>query len=200
MASKYQLVTDLYLQTTQEIASPEIWPQFLKTACYNFRLSFDKQILLYAQRPEATAILPIDGPYGWNRRFGRWVNRGAKGIALLDSNNHGQTQLRYYFDIADTHAGRNPRSVPIWQVRPEHHQEIAEALENSFGALGKKDNFGNALLSAAANGAEDHVQDYLEELIYYKEGSFLEPLDEESLGAMLKPLLQASIGYMLLVR
>ena len=86
MASKYQLVTDLYLQTTQEIASPEIWPQFLKTACYNFRLSFDKQILLYAQRPEATAILPIDGPHGWNRRFGRWVNRGAKGIALLDSN------------------------------------------------------------------------------------------------------------------
>ena len=141
MASKYQLVTDLYLQTTQEIASPEIWPQFLKTACYNFRLSFDKQILLYAQRPEATAILPINGPHGWNRRFGRWVNRGAKGIVLLDSNNHGQTQLRYYFDIADTHAGRNPRPVPIWQVRPEYHQEIVEALENSFGALGKKDNF-----------------------------------------------------------
>ena len=200
MASKYQLVTDLYLQTTQEIATPEIWPQFLKTACYNFRLSFDKQILLYAQRPEATAILPIDGPHGWNRRFGLWVNRGAKGIALLDSNNHGQTQLRYYFDIADTHAGRNPRPVPIWQVRPEYYREIVEVLENSFGTLKEKDNLAHALLSAAANGAEDHVQDYLEELIYYKEGSFLEPLDEESLGAMLKPLLQTSIGYMLLVR
>ena len=200
MASKYQLVTDLYLQTTQEIATPEIWPQFLKTACYNFRLSFDKQILLYAQRPEATAVLPIDGPHGWNRRFGRWVNRGTKGIALLDSNSHGQTQLRYYFDIADTHAGRNPRPVPIWQVRPEYYQEIVEVLENSFGTLKEKDNLAHALLSAAANGAEDHVQDYLEELIYYKEGSFLEPLDEESLGAMLKPLLQASIGYMLLVR
>ena len=200
MASKYQLITDLYLQTAQAVATAESWPQFLTTACYNFRLSFDKQILLYAQRPEATAVLPIDGPHGWNRRFGRWVNRGSKGIALLDSNNHGQTQLRYFFDIADTHAGRNPRPVPIWQVRPEYHQEIVEALENSFGALGKKDNFGNALLSAAANGAEDHVQDYLEELIYYKEGSFLEPLDEESLGAMLKPLLQTSIGYMLLVR
>ena len=85
MASKYEHITELYLQTAGEVATPEAWPRFLKTACYNFRLSFDKQVLLYAQRPDATAVLPIEGRQGWNQRFGRWVNRGSKGIAILDS-------------------------------------------------------------------------------------------------------------------
>ena len=90
MASKYERITDLYLQTAGEVATPEVWPRFLTTACYNFRLSFDKQILLYAQRPDATAVLPIEGRQGWNQRFGRWVNRGSKGIAILDSDSNGQ--------------------------------------------------------------------------------------------------------------
>ena len=103
MASKYERITDLYLQTVGEVAKPEVWPQFLTTACHNFRLSFDKQILLYAQRPDATAVLPIEGRQGWNQRFGRWVNRGSKGIAILDSDSNGQARIKYYFDIADTH-------------------------------------------------------------------------------------------------
>ncbi len=103
MASKYERITDLYLQTAGEVATQEGWPRFLTTACYNFRLSFDKQILLYAQRPDATAVLPIEGRQGWNQRFGRWVNRGSKGIAILDSDSNGQARIKYYFDIADTH-------------------------------------------------------------------------------------------------
>lgn len=200
MASKYERITDLYLQTVGEVAAPEVWPKFLTTACYNFRLSFDKQILLYAQRPDATAVLPIEGRQGWNQRFGRWVNRGSKGIAILDSDSNGQARIKYYFDIADTHEGRHPSPVPIWAVHPEQKHAIIETLENSFGSLENKENMGDALLSAASNVMEDNFQDYLAQLIYYKEGSFLEPLDEEALEAIFKPLLQNSIGYMLLVR
>ena len=200
MASKYERITDLYLQTAGEVATQEGWPRFLTTACYNFRLSFDKQILLYAQRPDATAVLPIEGRQGWNQRFGRWVNRGSKGIAILESDSNGQARIKYYFDIVDTHEGRHPRPVPIWTVRPELQQAIVETLENSFGTLESKENLGDVLLSAASNAMEDNFQDYLAQLIYYKEGSFLEPLDEESLEDIFKPLLQNSIGYMLLVR
>ena len=200
MASKYERITDLYLQTAGEVATPEAWPRFLTTACYNFRLSFDKQILLYAQRPDATAVLPIEGRQGWNQRFGRWVNRGSKGIAILDSDSNGQARIQYFFDIADTHEGRHPRPVPIWTVCPEQEQAIMETLVNSFGVLGNTNTLGDALLLAASNAMEDNFQDYLAQLIYYKEGSFLEPLDEESLETIFKPLLQNSIGYMLLVR
>ena len=200
MASKYERITDLYLQTAGEVATQEGWPRFLTTACYNFRLSFGKQILLYAQRPDATAVLPIEGRQGWNQRFGRWVNRGSKGIAILDSDSNGQARIKYYFDIADTHEGRHPRPVPIWTIHPEQEQAIVETLENSFGTLESKENLGTALLSAASNVMEDNFQDYLAQLVYYKEGSFLEPLDEESLEAIFKSLLQNSIGYMLLVR
>lgn len=200
MASKYERITDLYLQTAGEVATPEVWPRFLTTACYNFRLSFDKQVFLYAQRPDATAVLPIEGRQGWNQRFGRWVNRGSKGIAILDSDSNGQARIKYYFDIADTHEGRHPRPVPIWTVSQENEAAIVETLENSFGALGSNDNLGDTLLSVASNVMEDNFQDYLVQLLYYKEGSFLEPLDEESLEAIFKPLLQNSIGYMLLVR
>ena len=200
MASKYERITDLYLQTVGEVATPGVWPRFLTTACYNFRLSFDKQILLYAQRPDATAVLPIEGRQGWNQRFGRWVNRGSKGIAILDSDSNGQARIKYYFDIADTHEGRHPSPVPIWAVHSEQEQAIVETLENSFGVLKNRDSLGDALLSAASNVMEDNFQDYLAQLVYYKEGSFLEPLDEESLEAIFKPLLQNSIGYMLLVR
>ena len=200
MATKYELITERYLTTAGEIAKPEVWPSFLTTACHNFRLSFDKQVLLYAQRPDATAVLPIEGKHGWNQKFGRWVNRGAKGIALFDSDRNGVATLKYYFDISDTHEGRYPRPVPIWSVRPEYEQDILEALENSFGDLQAKDTLASGLVSAAQNVVEDNASDYLEQLLYYREGSFLEPLDDESIAAIFKPLLQSSVGYMLLVR
>ena len=200
MATKYELITERYLNTAGEITKPEVWPSFLTTACHNFRLSFDKQVLLYAQRPDATAVLPIEGKHGWNQKFGRWVNRGSKGIALFDSDRNGVATLKYYFDISDTHEGRYPRPVPIWSVRPEFEQDILETLENSFGDLQTKDTLASGLISATQNVVEDNVSDYLEQLMYYREGSFLEPLDDESIAAIFKSLLQSSVGYMLLVR
>ena len=200
MATKYELITERYMDTLGEIAKPETWPSFLTTACHNFRLSFDKQVLLYAQRPDATAVLPIEGKHGWNQRFGRWVNRGSKGIAMFDSDRNGQATLKYYFDIADTHEGRYPRPVPIWTVLPEYGQAIIETLENHFGELERKDTLAAALISAAQNAVEDNAADYLAELIYYKEESNLQFLDEENIEALFKPLLQNSIAYMLMVR
>lgn len=200
MASKYEQITERYLNTLGEVAKPEAWPSFLTTACHNYRLSFDKQVLLYAQRPDATAVLPIEGDHGWNKRFGRWVNRGSKGIAMFDSDRNGQATLKYYFDIADTHETRYSRPVPIWTVQPEYGQAIVETLENHFGELENKDSLASALISAARNAVEDNITDYLAELIYYKEDSYLEPLDNESIEATFKPLLQNSIAYMLMAR
>lgn len=200
MAAKYELITELYLQTVSGLSSAEEWKKFLTTACRNFRLPFQEQVLLFAQRPDATAVLPIEGKHGWNKRFGRWVNRGAKGIAMLDSSYIGQARLKYYFDIADTHENAYSRPVPLWNVKAAYEEEIINALENSFGALKQKDELGAALSSVASNVMEDNFPAYLEELIYYKEDSFLAPFDKETIEAMFKPLLQNSIGYMLMVR
>ena len=196
MSSKYERMTDLYFQALNEILKPENWSRFLTTACRNFRLSFHEQVMLYAQKPDATAVLPIEGHNGWNRRFGRWVNRGAKGIAMFD----GQYGVRYFFDIADTHESAKAKTVPIWDVHQEDVDAVTEALETRFGSLNVGAPLGAALISAANNAVEDHFQDYLAALLECKMESNLYVLDAESVEAMFKPLLQNSVGYMLLAR
>ena len=197
MATKYELITELYTRTQKSVIAPQEWQRFLSTACRNFRLSFDEQLLLYAQRPDATAVLEIDK---WNRQFGRWVNRGATGIAVFDDDTTGRARLKYYFDVSDTHPGRFSRRVPIWTMRREYEQEVTEALENSFGELENKYSLAAALISAAKNAVEDNMQDYLQELHYYKENSFLEELDELNIEVQYRNALQNSVAYMLLVR
>ena len=196
MSSKYERMTDLYFQALNEMLEPENWSHFLTTACRNFRLSFHEQVMLYAQKPDATAVLPIEGRNGWNRRFGRWVNRGAKGIAMFD----GQSGVRYFFDIADTHESTKAKPVPIWEVHQEDVDAVTEALETRFGSLDAREPLGTALISAANNAVEDHFQDYLAALLECKMESNLDVLDAESVEAMFKPLLQNSVGYMLLAR
>ena len=197
MATKYELITELYKRTQKNVAEPQEWQRFLTTACRNFRLSFDEQLLLYAQRPDATAVLEIDK---WNRQFGRWVNRGATGIAVFDGDTTGRARLKYYFDVSDTHPGRFSRRVPIWTMRREYEQEVTEALENSFGELENKYSLAAALISAAKNAVEDNMQDYLQELHYYKENSFLEELDDLNIEVQYRNALQNSVAYMLLMR
>lgn len=197
MARRYELITELYQRMQEAVTAPQEWQRFLSTACRNCKLSFDEQLLLFAQRPDATAVLEIER---WNRQFGRWVNRGATGIAVFDRNALGRSRLKYYFDISDTHPGRFARRVPLWQVRPEHEAEITEALENSFGELADKSSFAEALLSVAKNAVEDNLPDYLSELKYYKENSLLEELDDFNLEVIYRDLVRNSVGYMLLVR
>ena len=197
MAIRYKALTELYQETQRSVTAPDQWRAFLASACRNYRLSFDEQLLVFAQRPDATAVLEIER---WNRQFGRWVNRGANGIAVFDGEHNGKSRLKYYFDISDTHEARFPRPVPIWTVREEYAPDIIETLENSFGELENKEDLGEALLSAAKNAVEDNMPDYLSELKTLTEGSFLEELDELNLEVEYRRAVQNSIGYMLLVR
>ena len=197
MAILYKALTELYQETQRSVTAPDQWRAFLASACRNYRLSFYEQLLVYAQRPDATAVLEIER---WNRQFGRWVNRGANGIAVFDGEHTGKPRLKYYFDISDTHEARFPRPVPIWTVREEYAPDIIETLENSFGELEHKEDLGTALLSAAKNAVEDNMPDYLSELKSLTEGSFLEELDGLNLEVEYRRAVQNSIGYMLLVR
>ena len=197
MAIRYKALTELYQETQRSVTAPDQWRAFLASACRNYRLSFYEQLLVYAQRPDATAVLEIER---WNRQFGRWVNRGANGIAVFDGEHNGKLRLKYYFDISDTHEARFPRPVPLWTVREEYAPDIIETLENSFGELEHKEDLGEALLSAAKNAVEDNMPDYLSELKTLTEGSFLEELDELNLEVEYRRAVQNSIGYMLLVR
>lgn len=197
MAILYKALTELYRETQRKVTAPSEWQAFLAAACRNYRLTFDEQLLVYAQRPDATAVLEIER---WNRQFGRWVNRGANGIAVFDGEHTGKPRPKYYFDISDTHEARFPRPVPIWTVREEYAPDIIETLENSFGELEHKEDLGAALLSAAKNAVEDNMPDYLSELKSLTEGSFLEELDGLNLEVEYRGAVQNSIGYMLLVR
>lgn len=197
MARKFDLISQLYVDTSKEVLSPDKWAAFLRTACYNYRLRFDEQLLIYAQKPEATAVLQIDR---WNRTFGRWVNRGAKGIAAFERHDGVSQKLVHYFDISDTHAGEYSRVVPIWTMQPEYTEEVITTLENTFGDLEDKGSLAKAIMSAANNAVEDNAPDYIRDLLLSTNDTFLEDLGEDSVTAMYKELLTNSVAYMMMTR
>lgn len=197
MARKFDLISQLYVDTSKEVLSPDKWAAFLRTACYNYRLRFDEQLLIYAQKPEATAVLPIER---WNRTFGRWVNRGAKGIAVFERHDGVSQKLVHYFDISDTHAGEYSRAIPIWTMQPEYTDDVIATLESSFGDLEDKDSLAKAIMSAANNAVEDNTPDYIRDLIASTNDTFLEGLGEDSVTAMYKELVTNSVAYMLMTR
>ena len=177
--------------------SPDKWAEFLKTACYNYRLRFDEQLLLYAQKPDATAVLPIEQ---WNRTFGRWVNRGAKGIAVFESLNGNSQRLVHYFDISDTHASEISRAVPIWNMKPEYTDEVIDTLESSFGYLNEKNSLTDAIISASGNAVEDNIPDYVGDLLVMVNDTFLEELDEDIVKSMYSQLVSNSVAFMIMTR
>ena len=197
MARKYELITELYHQAQRKVTAPREWQKFLTAASRNYRLPFDEQLLVYAQRPDATAVLEIER---WRRLFGRWVNGGATGIAVFDSEHHGRSQLKHYFDISDTHETKLSRPVPIWTVREEYTPDMIETLENGFGDLENQTTLSAALVSAANNVVQDNMADYLEELRSFTLGSFLEELDDLNVEVLFREILKSSVAYMLLSR
>lgn len=197
MARKFDLISQLYEDTSKEVMSPDKWAAFLKTACYNYRLRFDEQLLLYAQKPEATAVLPIEQ---WNRTFGRWVNRGAKGIAVFESLNGNSQRLIHYFDISDTHASEISRAVPIWSMQPEYTDEVIDTLESSFGYLDEKNSLADAIISASGNAVEDNIPDYVGDLLVTVNDTFLEELDEDIVKSMYSQLVSNSVAFMIMTR
>lgn len=197
MARKFDLISQLYEDTSKEVMSPDKWAAFLKTACYNYRLRFDEQLLLYAQKPDATAVLPIEQ---WNRTFGRWVNRGAKGIAVFESLNGNSQRLVHYFDISDTHASENSRAVPIWNMKPEYTDEVIDTLESSFGYLNEKNSLTDAIIAASGNAVEDNIPDYVGDLLVTVNDTFLEELDEDIVKSMYSQLVSNSVAFMIMTR
>ena len=197
MASKFQFITELYSRTLTRLTGDyESWTGFLRSACYNYKCPFDEQVLIYAQRPDATAVLELEK---WNRQFGRWVNAGATGIAVMDEA-HGKGWLKHYFDITDTHATRISRPVPIWSMEPAYTEPVIETLEATFGILAEKDNLPDAILSASRNAVADNMQDYLRDLLDCRGGSMLEELDALNVEVTYRRALQSSVAYMLLTR
>lgn len=198
MARKYDLISELYDRTCKTVVrSPQNWQSFLQSACRNYKLRYDEQLLVYAQRPDATAVLEIER---WNGSFGRWVNRGAKGIAVFEDANREKQRLIHYFDISDTHESRYSRPVPIWDMRDEYEAEVIETLESSFGELENKSDLGGAILSAARNAAEDNIPDYLSDLLGVKEDSFLDGLEDGSVATIYKNIVANSVAYMMMTR
>lgn len=196
MPTKFQLITELYDQTVQSVTgSYQSWTGFLRAACYNYKCPFDDQILIYAQRPDATAVLEMER---WNRQFGRWVNRGAKSIAVFGDD--GQNCLKLYFDVSDTHASRFARPLPIWTMHPAFEPEVIETLEATFGNLAEKENLVDAVRSACHNAVADNFTDYLQDLRDCREDSLLEELDDLNLEVFYRDALEVSVAYMLLTR
>ena len=197
MASKFQFITELYSRTLIRLTGDyESWTGFLRSACYNYKCPFDEQVLIYAQRPNATAVLELEK---WNRQFGRWVNAGATGIAVMDEA-RGKGRLKHYFDITDTHATRISRPVPIWSMEPAYTEPVIETLEATFGTLAETDNLPDAILSASRNAVADNMQDYLRDLLDCRGGSMLEELDALNVEVTYRRALQSSVAYMLLTR
>ena len=198
MARKYDLISELYRRTAHAVVSDvQNWQAFLRCACRNYRLRFDEQLLIYAQRPDATAVLEIER---WNDKFGRWVNRGAKGIAVFEDADRSRQRLTHYFDISDTHASRYSRPVPIWEMKPEYTDDVIESLENTFGELENRESLADAVLSAAKNAVEDNIPDYLGDLMYDADDSFLYGLSEDMITAMYKKAVTNSVAYMMMTR
>ena len=195
MAKKLDSIVELAAQKTREIsANSGNYMAFLTTAAHNFKYNFRDQLLIYAQKPDATACAQIDF---WNKH-GRYVNRGTRGIALLVDTDQGY-KLRYVFDMSDTNS-RQGRTIPIWKMEPRYEDTVIEALENSYGEFPDLSGLAACLLETAKVIVEDNFGDYLTELRGIKEGSLLEELDDLSTEAWFKGLVESSVAFIMLTR
>ena len=196
MPNKYQLINEMARETLKDITSePEKWVKFLDTASSNYKYNFNEQVLIYAQKPDATACAEIEI---WNKRLKRWVTKGAKGIALI-SLQDGRNIIRHVFDISDTYSGIN-KELKLWEVKESYHNGLIETLENNFGDLVIKGNLGEAIYSATQNLVEDNLNDYLKELKEVVNNSSLRNMNETEVDGAFITLLTNSITYMVMKR
>ena len=165
MPSKYQLITEMASAAATDITSDaERYTDFLVTAANNYKYRFKEQLLIHAQKPEATACAGIDT---WNR-LGRWVNKGTKGIALL-ADRDVPYKLRYVFDVSDTNS-RAGRNITLWQMKPEYEYAVSESLAASFGEIDDANDFEHFLINISENAVDDNLSDYLTSLESVKYG------------------------------
>ena len=193
--TRYQQVLELYessvIRLTDDTAT---WKSFLRSACHNYKCTFDELVLIHNQRPDATAVLELQH---WNERFGRWVNKGAKGIAVID---RSSGRHKHYFDISDTHDGKHPRVVPIWEMKEDYIPEVIETLEATFGELSAKETLADAVVSAAANAVTDNLPDYLGDFTFLVADSGLSAIGAWDREAYIANTVRQSVGYMMYAR
>ena len=198
MARKYHYISALAEMTAADIVKNENeWTRFLTTAARLYKYPFNEQMLIYAQRPDATACASLET---WNEKMNCWVNRGAKGIALIDTDSE-RPRLKYVFDVSDVHKARRIGRDPyLWELREEHKAPVLAQLEKTYGATDVNMPFEERIMEIADRIAQDYYEELLPELNYVKEGSFLDDLDELNLGIRLRETLASSISFSLLSR
>ena len=194
---KYDFISALAKETAAEVVkNREEWMKYLTTAARLYKYPFREQLLIYAQRPDATACASIEL---WNERMHCWVNKGAKGIALLDEDEAHGKRLKYVFDVSDVHAARRIGRYPeLWELHEEHKEDVIKRLEQTYGATDDKKLFEERLIEIAERIAADYYEELLPDLKYMIEGSFLEGLDEQNVGIRLRDTLSESISFTLL--
>ena len=195
MATKYKIITELYTETLDNFnRNTDSWLSFLDCASMNYKYPFQDQVLIYAQKPTARACADIET---WNRTLKRWVNKGAKGIALLTEEN-GYPHLKYVFDVADTNSRYN-NHIKLWSVNPKYEPDIIEAMENKYGELDNKENLSQALISVANIMVDDNIEEYLTEINYVDRMQGLS-VEDKKINEALKNFVKISVSYMMLKR
>ncbi len=194
---KYDKISALSEETVKGVVrNEENWRKYLNTAARLYKYSFKEQLLIYAQKPDATACASIEI---WNEKMYCWVNKGAKGIALIDESNH--SKLKYVFDISDVHKVKKIGRLPnLWEMKEEHQEVVLNHLEKIYGATDQEDDFVNRIKELANRIAEDSYKELTSSMEYHKEGSFLEELDELNIEVRLKETLTNSMAYTILKR
>ena len=194
---KYKLISALAEETAKEVVrNEENWRRYLNTASGLYKYSFKEQLLIYAQRPDATACASIEI---WNEKMHCWVNKGAKGIALIDEDSF--SGLKYVFDISDVHKARRIGQFPnLWEMREEHMESVISRLEKTYGDTDREAGFVGRIREIAGRIAEDCYKELASDMEYLKEGSFLEELDELNVEIRIRETLADSIAYTVLKR
>ncbi len=198
LARKFDFISDLVMMTSRDVVrNEENWKSFLKTASRLYKYPFEEQLLIHEQRPDATACASIEI---WNQRMNCWVNKGAKGIALID-HDADYPRLKYVFDVSDVHKAKRIGKDPnLWVFKEEHKEAILNHLEKTYGITDSKLLFEDRLMEVAGRITDDYTNDVVNELMYQVKDSYLEDMDEQNIVIRVNELLKSSMSYMLLNR
>jgi len=197
LMSRINEVAKLFTDTKEDVLKNiSNWQDYLTTASKLYKYSFDDQIMIYAQRPDATACANIEI---WNKKMNRWVKRGSKGIALIRQNQGGKPRIEYVFEVSDTNEVRGAKTPYLWEMQPNYHEDVLKQLTGSYGEI-KKDDFASNLMELTERAVGEHYREFLHDLNYDLEDSFLEGIDELNMDVAFRNAVTTSVQYMVLTR
>ncbi len=195
--SRINEVSKLFTDTKEDVLKNiSNWQDYLTTASKFYKYSFDDQIMIYAQRPDATACANIEI---WNKKMNRWVKRGSKGIALIRQNQGGKPRIEYVFEVSDTNEVRGAKTPYLWEMQPNYHEDVLKQLTVFYGEI-KKDDFASSLMELTERAVGEHYREFLHDLNYDLEDSFLEGIDELNMDVAFRNAVTTSVQYMVLTR